>query len=300
MHSGAVEHRVRVPASTSNLGPGFDALGIALSLFLEVRVVGASDAHVLATATGEAADWPAEGNLLFRAFDRARGEEAAGGFRFAVHSAIPIERGLGSSAAAIAAGLLLGARVAGREADLLTLGIELEGHPDNVTPALRGGARLCVPAAGGPLVLHPAIHPSLAFAVAWPEARVATGEARAVLPHSVPFADAVENARRLPLFLEGLRTADGALLRAGGKDRLHEKHRLPLIPGGERALAAALEAGAWTSNVSGSGSALVAIAPRGSAPAAADAMADSFRAETGSGTAVVADVVNDAPGVTSE
>ena len=293
------ELSVRVPASTSNLGPGFDALGIALALFLEVRLVGRGDVNVLARTDGEATEWPTADNLLLRAFDLARGE-GDGGFRFEVSSAIPIERGLGSSAAAIAAGLLLGAHLAGGEPDLLARGIELEGHPDNIVPALLGGARLCVPSAGGPLVVQAPIHPSLNFALAWPDLRVATAEARAALPPSVPFTDAVENARRLPLLLEGLRTGDGSLLLAGGEDRLHERHRLPLIPGGERALAAAREAGAWTSMISGSGSALVAIAPRERAGAAAEAMAEVYRAETGGGTGLVAEVVDEAPRVVSE
>ena len=298
---------VRVPASTSNLGPGFDLIGLALSLFLEVRTrpTGRPGPHRIEGAEGEAADWPSEGgNLLFAAFDLARGADVDGGeaHAFEVRSEIPIARGLGASASATAAGLLLGSALADEPLapdELLAAGIELEGHPDNIAPTLLGGCRLCLPASsapvGRPLVVHQAIHPSLAFALAWPEHRIATSEARAALPDTVPFADAVENPRRLALLLEGLRSGDPELLAAGGEDRLHVARRLERIPGGADALTAARGAGAWLSTVSGSGSALFAIASRKTAGAVAEAMAAALRAASGAGTGLVADVVEDRP-----
>jgi len=112
----------------------------------------------------------------------------------------------------------------------------------------------------------------LGFAVAWSDATLATERARSVLPASVPFADAVENPRRLAMLLEGLRTGDPELLRIGSADRLHHRHRLALIPGGAEALAAADAAGAWCTAINGSGSSLLAIGPAAEAPRLAEVL----------------------------
>ena len=122
-------------------------------------------------------------------------------------------------------------------------------------------------------------------------------EARNVLPHEVAFADAVENPRRLALLLEGLRRADAELLSLGGEDRLHVRFRLPLIPGGEAALHAAHEAGAWLATVSGSGSALIAIGAKDSSQALADAMCTALRAGNGDAHACVVEPVFGVPQV---
>src|SRR5262245_42778190 len=245
---------VAVPASTSNLGPGFDLLGLALSLRLSVRVLGPSGAgrHVIVEREGTAREWPEDRDDLFlRAFARAQGAlGGSGGYAFAVRSEIPLARGLGSSGAAVAAGLLLGERLAPRTAadgELLAWGIALEGHPDNVTAALFGGCTLCHPSAGErgrPLWTSCPASPAIAWAVAWPGQGLAPERARAALPDQVPFEDAAENPRRLALLLEGLRSGDPELLRAGGEERLHVRHRLPLIRGAREALARAKEAGA--------------------------------------------------------
>lgn len=273
---------VRVPASTSNLGPGFDFLGLALDLTLFARVVGRTGGreHEVVRREGTASGWPRGGeDLVLRAFDAAR--ERFGvprePFAFEVGSAIPVARGLGSSGAAVAAGMLLAAALARREVgegDLCALGLEIEGHPDNVCAALVGGCTLSVPLAGGRVrVVRQPLHPSLAYAVAWPAVGLPTAEARRVLPREVPFADAVENPRRLALLLEGLRTGDLELLAEGGQDRLHVRHRLPRIAGGAEALEAARAAGAALATISGSGSALIAIGPRASIADVASALA---------------------------
>jgi homoserine kinase len=255
-----------VPASTSNLGPGFDLLGLALGLELEIEVLGPAREHER-TRHGSAREWPEDPHqdLFLSAFDAAHAALGGRGrYRFAIDSAIPTARGLGASGAAVAAGLLLGAALAPRAAtrtELLALGIPLEGHPDNVAASLFGGCTLCHPDPDGrgPLLLRQGIASSIGFALAWPEARLTTESARAVLPQSVPFADALENPRRLALLLEGLRTGDARLLAAGGEDRLHVPHRLPLIAGAAEALRAARAAGAWLATISGSGSALIAL-----------------------------------------
>jgi len=288
--TGAPFHprEVRIAGSTSNLGPGFDFLGLAIALELHVRLeplASASTRHELLRAAGEARTWPDDStNRLFVAFDRAR--EALGGeplaCGFAVDSEIPVGRGFGSSGAAVAAGLWLGAASLGREPEastLLPLGIEIEGHPDNVTASLLGGLTLCHPDAGPdatPLALGAPLAPSLGVALAWPDYELPTPRARTVLPESVPFADAVENPRRLALLLAGLETGEVELLAAGGADRLHVPHRIALLPGAADALAAARAAGAPLATISGAGSGLVAIAPRDATERVAEAMREAW------------------------
>jgi len=279
---------VEVPASTSNLGPGFDLLGLALDLRLRVEVLAEDGGTV--EREGTARSWPeaAERDLLRIAL--ARASALLGGddrpLRLRVRSEIPLARGLGSSGAAVAAGLLLGAALAPEPTTrerLLALGIELEGHPDNVAASLFGGCTLCHPDpdGAGPLVVRQPLSPAIGIAVAWPEQELPTERARAVLPARVPFADAVENPRRLALLLEGLRRGDPRLLAAGGEDRLHVPWRLPLIPGAEEALRRARAAGAWTATISGSGSALVALGPRARTAAIARALAEPLAGGVG-------------------
>ena len=289
--------KVSVPASTSNLGPGFDSLGLALSLFLEVRLLGPRrdgvDRHRLVEAHGEASNWPTtEDNALLRAFSAGIERlvtpgEAHRPMDFACESQIPIARGLGSSGAAIVAGLLLARALArhlpgSEDADTPTLAgwaAELEGHPDNTTASLHGGCTMALPLGRSIKTISAPVHSSVCFAVSWPATTVTTSAARAALPAQVPLEDAVENARRLPFLLEGLRTGDGALLAVGLADRLHVQHRLPLIPGGAAALTAATVAGAHGATLSGSGSALIALCPGACAPAVAEAMTSALRSD---------------------
>ena len=296
---------VSVPASTSNLGPGFDLLGLALELELQVtlRRGEAGGPPVVVRPDARTEDWPVAGDLLAIAFERALGAFGArpGPVLLEVQSEIPIARGLGSSGAAIAAGLLLGAALgtsAVPREELLRLAVEIEGHPDNVTPALCGGLCLSFVRRGGlPRVVAIEPHASLAFAVAWPRATLATAEARALLPARVPFADAVENPRRLALLLEGLRTGDAELLALGGEDRLHVPYRLPRVPGGAAALAAARGAGAYLATISGSGTALFAISARDRAAAVAEALRAELAGPGGGATGRVLEVARAAPAV---
>lgn len=304
---------VRVPASTSNLGPGFDLLGLALSLYLEVEAtLRTGGHHELADLAGEALCWPAEReNLLLQAFERGCAVLGAPAPSLAVRarSSIPVGRGLGSSGAAVAAGLSLArAMVAPEDADapspvdpcsdpLLVAAVELEGHPDNAVASLLGGCTLALPHAGGLRVLRQPVHPTIGFAVAWPRSPLPTAEARRALPAQVPFGDAVENARRLAALLEGLRTGDPELLALGEEDRLHVPYRLPRIRGGARALDAARDAGAWLATVSGSGSGLVALGPHAAIPDVASAMERVLEAEDGPAAGRVVEPVYGAPRV---
>ena len=264
---------IRVPASTSNLGPGFDCLGLALSLYLDVHFAPQEGAtHKFEELGGTSADWPQDhSNLLTLAFDRGLEElghtEPVGG-SWRVNSEIPMCRGLGSSGAAIAAGLVLAMRVSSDATPskevynrLVSLAATLEGHPDNTTASLLGGCTLALPEQDKLEVIRPPVHASIGIAVAWPDSPLETHRARTALPDTVPHRDAVENARRLPFLLEGLRTGRPELLRLGGQDRLHVAARLPLIRGGAAALDAAHRTGAYLATISGSGSTLIALGP---------------------------------------
>ena len=292
--------KVRIPCSTSNLGPGFDLLGLALSLWLEVELGPLGDRAPAAGSTGHRLDlaadfaetWPRESNLMLRAFDAvfdAKGLAPPPG-DFRVQSQIPTARGLGSSGSAVTAGLLLGNHLLAEwrgENHALTvpelhqLGMKIEGHPDNITASLFGGCTLCLPPAdaqpgspahGGGLV-HAPLHHGLGFAVAWTDATLTTAEARSCLPAQVSFADAVENPRRLAMLLEGLRTGAPELLSIGAQDRLHHAYRIALIPGGRQALQAAADAGAAMVAINGSGSSLLAIGRQDQAEHLAQTMA---------------------------
>ena len=288
---------VRVPASTSNLGPGFDCLGLAAEMWLEValRPTPASSEHTFERVGSHAMELlGAETELVVEAFAlAARSFGVRGSFRFRVRHEIPIARGFGSSGAAVAAGLLLAAalredaRSALDRSHLLRLGIALEGHPDNVTASLFGGATLCHPAPDGPgsdpVWVPVEVHSKLRLALAWPHEALSTARARAALPRHVPLEEATENPRRLALLLAGLRQADPNLLRVGGEDALHVRHRLPLIPGAAQALEAARAAGAWLATISGAGSGLVALGPRDRIEPVARAMEQALRRATGAG-----------------
>jgi homoserine kinase len=298
-------HRVRVSASTSNLGPGFDVLGLAidLELSLSARQLSESGALVLIRRDGEARHWPGdEHDLALRAFRWAY--ERLGGARaveLAADSRIPLSRGLGSSGAAIAAGLLLGEALAPRCAtreQLLAWAVELEGHPDNVAPALFGGCVFVAPpGAGPPRAVQVPLHPSLGFAVAWPDAKLETSFARSLLPREVPHRAAVDTARRLACLLEGLRSGDPELLGTANDELLHVPYRLPHIPAGAEVIQAARDAGAHMATISGSGSALFAISARADADRVAAAMHAAFEARAAGGGSHAVQQVPHAPEV---
>lgn len=275
--------QVRVPGSTSNLGPGFDCLGLALSIYLTVECLPREGEGIeWGPSTGTAKFWPeGEDNLLVQAL--RRGLHGLGapipGIELRAHSDIPVARGLGSSGAAIAAGLSLARVLAGEDPDhppgpdILQWALEMEGHPDNSTASLLGGCTLGVPLATGLRVVQQDVHPSIGIALAWPSTCLTTEESRSALPDSLPHVDASENPRRLALLLEGLRKGEGELLREGLVDGLHVPYRLPLIPGGKAALEAACGAGAYGATISGSGSALVSLGPKDQMEVVAEAMA---------------------------
>ena len=255
--------RVRIPASSANLGPGFDALGLALALYNEVTVE-ESD-RISVTIAGEGAGRLPSGaeNVVARgvllAFEAA-GRSFQGA---AIHcvNRIPLGRWLGSSAAAWVGGLIGANALLGGplyQDALLTLAARAEGHPDNVAAAILGGLTVSCSTEGRIEAVALPVPPDIRWVVLVPEAEISTREARAVLPDSVPRADAVFNVQRVSLLLAALAMGRDDLLELAMHDRLHQPYRLRLFPWMKEVQAAARQAGALGCVLSGAGSAILA------------------------------------------
>lgn len=233
---------VRAPASSANLGPGFDVLAAALALHLELEVRETGTFAVQSTLPV-----PRDRtNLLVRAFERLH---PADGFEFRIDSKIPLGGGLGSSAAAIVAGLLAADHLFELGADLLALASELEGHPDNAGAALRGGFVVC----DGERVHRFEPPAGLEAVLVVPAEPVPTARARAALPAIVDRGDAVFNIAHASLLVLGLCSADWRLVAAGLRDCLHQPQRAHLYPRSAQLLARAPELGALGATISGAG-----------------------------------------------
>jgi len=262
---------VDVPASTANLGSGFDCFGAALSLKLRAELYAGDEAGIVLNARGEGASQnghPTADNLLIRGFREglraAHGSaEGSGAWRLEVSSMIPSARGLGSSAAAIVAGVVLGASLGRRSPDadeLLTLAAGLEGHPDNVTAAFYGGFTLAVSGAGGRLLLRRFRVPEAWIPVVFVSAAESqTREMRAALPPSVEHASAARQAGRAALLATAIMTSDAGLLSEAMTDELHQPYRIPLLPGSRTLIDTAYERGAAGACLSGAGPSVLAI-----------------------------------------
>jgi homoserine kinase len=233
---------VRVPASTANLGPGFDVLAAALALHLEVEVreTGSFAVHTELPLPRDRT------NLLVRAFERLHPADA---MEFTIRSDIPLSGGLGSSAAAVVAGLMAADHMFELDADIEALACELEGHPDNVGAAVHGGFVVC----DGTRVERFEAPVGLEGVLVVPEAAVSTSEARAALPAEVPLADAVFNLSAMAKLVLGLTRPDWELIAAGLDDRLHQPRRAHLYPRSAELLARAPALGALGATISGAG-----------------------------------------------
>jgi homoserine kinase len=234
--------RVRVPASSANLGPGFDVLAAALGLHMEVDVV-ETGRFAVHTQLSIARD---RRNLCVRGFAALRPVD---GVEFTIRSDIPLSGGLGTSAAAYVAGLVAADALDGGGRDLLPEAIRLEGHPDNVAAALLGGFVVCTGLRATRLDPPPGLEALLVV----PDRAVRTAKARAALPAQVPMADAVFNVGRASLLVLGLARGDLDVLARGLDDRLHQPRREPLYPRSMALVRGARELGALGATISGAG-----------------------------------------------
>ncbi len=278
---------VRVPATTANLGPGFDCLGLALDLWnVTTFRLGDGGASLRVRVRGEGAGVvPEDGeNLVARAAGmlfRQQGILPPAGLEIECENGIPLGSGLGSSGAAVLTGLLGANAMLGtplganamlgtplgantllgnplERAEILRLAVEIEGHADNAAAALEGGLVIVAATRDGFLTRRVEV-PALPACIVLPAVDLPTRAARAALPASVPMSDAVFNLGRTALVVEALRAGDLDLLGAAMDDRLHQPYRFPLIAGAESARAAALEAGAIAAGLSGAGPSLAAF-----------------------------------------
>jgi len=263
--------RVRVPASSSNLGAGFDCIGVAVDRWLVATALPVAGNAISIRRRGRltAVSVAVDDDLLargFRAACAAAGRPGTGGgAAIDATSDIPVGCGLGSSAAAIVAGVLLAD--AAFELNLtrqqvVEIAAAMEGHPDNVAPAVHGGAVLSVRTSAGLVSTSLTVAPGLELLLAVPPFPSDTKAARAVLPKTLPHGDAVLAASRAAALVQGLSTGDGALLGAALDDVLHVPFRRGRIPGYDAVVRAAQDAGAFGATLSGAGSAIVAVAPR--------------------------------------
>jgi len=257
---------IKVPASTSNLGPGFDCLGAALSIGLELRFTEGEASWTYEHGGLGPVHEPPDASLVLSAAARVLGETPSVALQMS--SEIPMGCGLGSSASAIAAGLLLGCAVDGREPDpeeLLVLGTPLEGHADNLAPALFGGVTLVLPGFDGFDVLRFEPDPSIVPVILLPQVTLSTSEARRALPDHVERVDAVKNIARasgLVALLSGTTQPTNDLLHECTEDLLHQPYRAPLMPETAAAIEQ-LRAAGVPAAVSGAGPSIVCLLIRG-------------------------------------
>jgi homoserine kinase len=234
---------VHAPASSANLGPGFDVLAAALSLTLELEVAETGSFSVECDVPDVPCD---RSNLCVRAFETLH---PADGLSFTIRSEIPAAAGLGSSAAAIVAGLLAADHLYELDAPLFDLAHELEGHPDNVAASLYGGFVIC--GDGGPVRIEPP--QGLEAVLLIPPEEVPTTAARAALPAELPIADVVHNIGAASLLVLGLARDDASLIRRGLHDRVHQPRRRHLYARSLELVEQAEELGAIGATISGAG-----------------------------------------------
>jgi homoserine kinase len=261
---------VRVPATSANLGPGFDSLGLALTLYDDVEVeVTSQDVSIEVTGEGAEVAGRGENHLIVqvvrRAFDVIAKKTGSAvpqpGLRLRCVNRIPHSRGLGSSSAAIVAGLTAaralhpyGEVLDDRE--LLALATEIEGHPDNVAPCLAGGLTIAWTDADGPRLARLEVDTDVVVFI--PDQRLATERGRGLLPEVVPHGDAAANAARAALLVAALTQPSSELLMAATEDRLHQRYRVPAMPESAELLARLRQAGI-PAVVSGAGPAVLAF-----------------------------------------
>jgi len=274
---------VKSPATTANLGPGFDCLGLALQVWNELEVISIGDGlHFEIEGEGQNLLPKNERNPIYQTMLAAAkhlGKTLPKGLNIKATNRIPLGSGMGSSSAAIVSGVYAAFFLTGAPLDkelIFELAATLEGHPDNVAPCIFGGLTASMMEEDH-FITHSLLVADLALLVITPNVTLPTSKSRAALPQVIPHKDAVYNLGHALLLTEGLRTGDLDLIACAMKDRLHQPYRLPLIPGAAEALTAAQNAGAVASTLSGAGSSLLAVLrSQADAKAVGEAMQTEF------------------------
>ncbi len=276
--------KVRVPATSANIGPGFDTFGIAFQLYNTVTLE-EGDGGLEITVSGEGADdIPKDGsNIVYKAIDHVLTKAGYEGrsLRIQLENGVPVERGLGSSAASILGGVLAADDFLGRRFSrdlLLDWAVEIEGHPDNIAPALLGGMIISINDEHDKLYKKIALPERLTAVAVVPEFKLSTKKSREILPAQVNFKDAVFNMRRATIMMVALIEGDLALFGRMMEDHLHHPFREVLVPGMSKVFAAAKKAGAFSVALSGSGSTILAFT-EGEAGEIGGAMQAAFAVE---------------------
>lgn len=319
---------VTVPATTANLGPGFDCIGAALTLYNEFKFTPLDGGETIINVVGQEAQRvnTDKSNLLYQAFTNLYLyiEQVPPPVQMDIELGVPLARGLGSSATAIVAGLLGANALAGEpltQTQVMKLAIAMEGHPDNVVPALLGGCRLAAtgtePRRGEVSeeeeknkkeeeknkkeenkqevnweVCEVGWSQDVIPVVAIPDFELSTVEARKVLPKEVSRGDAIFNAAHLGLLLRGLETGNGDWLKASMQDKLHQPYRKTLIKGYDAVQEAALNNGAYGMVISGAGPTLLALTNTANSQNVADSMVSAWNKEGVSATVRVVSIDN--------
>jgi homoserine kinase len=261
---------VRVPATVANLGPGFDAFGIAIRMYLEVELEPRRDTIDVSLDGEGSGELPAdETNLVIRSMDAFFTHIARrpSGFAVTIKNPIPLASGLGSSAAAVVGGLMAARALAGskvHQTELISLATEIEGHPDNVLPALLGGLVVCYRNQKSGELDHYQLEPSerLVPIIVVPRKGFPTTKAREALPGDVSFADAQFTASRAGLLVGAMTAGAGSdVLAEAMNDRLHEPHRMKLMPETAAVLTELRDAG-LPAAMAGAGPSILAVVPK--------------------------------------
>ncbi|MCF2150682.1 homoserine kinase [Desmonostoc muscorum LEGE 12446] len=277
---------VTVPATTANLGPGFDCIGAALKLYNQFKFTRVEEGGLIIAVTGEEAQrvQTDESNLLYQAFIRfyQHIEQTPPSVKIEIQLGVPLARGLGSSATAIVGGLVAANQLEGgpmSQSQVMELAIAMEGHPDNVVPALLGGCRLAATSGAGWEICDVPWHQDIIPVLAIPDFELSTSEARQVLPTEVSRADAIFNTAHLGLLLRGLETGKAEWLKAALQDKLHQPYRKALIPSYDSVNLAAVTAGAYGMVISGAGPTLLALTDELHSKAVEAAMSNAWEQE---------------------
>lgn len=274
---------VKVPGTTANLGPGFDCIGAALSIYNQFTFTRLDEGLIIQVTGAEAERVQTdESNLIYQAFIKLYQyiNQPVPGVKIEIGLGVPLARGLGSSATAIVGGLVAANRLAGEplsQGEVAQLAIAMEGHPDNVVPALLGGCRLAATSDAGWEICEVPWDSGVVPVVAIPDFELSTSEARRVLPTEYSRADAIFNTAHLGLLLRGLQTGKAEWLRAALEDKIHQPYRQALIPGYAAVKEAALSAGAYGMVISGAGPTLLALTNVSDAQAVQAAMAAAWK-----------------------